>query len=649
MSKITDKINQLSADEPFFSFEFFPPKTEHGTRNLYARLGRMSLMGPLFVTVTWGAGGTTAEKSLGLAITCQKELGLTTCLHLTCTNTTREVIDEALHAAKANGIRNILALRGDPSREASASHGLGEFEHAVDLVKYIRKQYGNYFCIGVAGYPEGHADGFYDASQNPKKDMPFLVEKINAGADFVLTQLFFDVDSFLSFNKLLRSQPDLRNKDITVIPGLMPINNYGVFQRATKLSHASIPDSVLDRFDEEIQNDDDKVKEIGVSLINEMIKEIYEKTDGKIKGFHFYTLNLEKSIAQIVNQSPILSKVVEKKEKELEQCVSDSSDDDIDDSTTTAKRAAYMNRFKQPTNQIIVDSKKDLIKSAKMAAGQAQQYRRSSSSQFQKIMSISSGHGTLGKDATWDDHPNGRFGDTRSPAYGTSSYGPSLNVTSVKAYELWGQPADLDGISNIFVSYLSRQIDSIPWNEMSINPETAVIQEQLIELNKAHMFTMSSQPASNCAGSNDKIFGWGPSHGYVYQKAFVEMFVSKEDWEKKLLPKLKDNPEVSYYVGDNRKYFASSMKAQDTNCITWGVFPDRQIVQTTIVGEDTFKAWKEEGFEIWREWMLLYPRGSPSANVIKNVLDNYYLTTIVHHNYPDENALWRLILGEDED
>lgn len=89
--KITDKINALDKDEPFFSFEFFPPKTEHGMRNLYARLGRMSLMGPLFVTVTWGAGGTTAEKSVDLAITCQKELGLTTCLHLTCTNTTKKI------------------------------------------------------------------------------------------------------------------------------------------------------------------------------------------------------------------------------------------------------------------------------------------------------------------------------------------------------------------------------------------------------------------------------------------------------------------------------------------------------------------------------------------------------------------------------
>ncbi|GME93427.1 unnamed protein product [Ambrosiozyma monospora] len=138
--KITDKINKLEKDEPFFSLEFFPPKTENGLRNLYARLGRMSLLGPSFVTVTWGAGGTTAEKTLDLAITCQKELGLTTCLHLTCTNTSKEVIDDALKTAKANGIKNILALRGDPQRDSSESHGVGVFKYAVDLVKYIRSE-----------------------------------------------------------------------------------------------------------------------------------------------------------------------------------------------------------------------------------------------------------------------------------------------------------------------------------------------------------------------------------------------------------------------------------------------------------------------------------------------------------------------------
>lgn len=643
--KITEKIDGLGKQAPFFSLEFFPPKTLNGTRNLYARLGRMSLMGPLFVTVTWGAGGTTAEKSEDLAVTTQRELNMTTCLHLTCTNTSKEVIDRALANAKQNGITNILALRGDPQRNTSASHGVGDFEYAVDLVKYIREQYGDLFCIGVAGYPEGHADGAFDHSQNPKKDMPFLVEKINAGADFIITQMFFDADKFLSFEKLLRAQPDLKNKDIVVIPGLMPINSYGVFQRATKLSHATIPDKILARFPEEIQSDDDKVKQIGVEILTDLIQEIYDRTGGRIRGFHFYTLNLEKSIAQIITQSPVLSQVVAKREQELDETISGSSDEDIDDAVTTAKRAAYRDRF-NPSNQIIVEGAVSQAKSSKaktLKKGGEALHRSSSSSQFKRIMSISSGQGTMGKDATWDDFPNGRFGDARSPAYGASvvsGYGPSLKVTSTKAYELWGQPKTLDDIAKIFVGYLSKRIPSIPWNELSINAETAMIQEELINLNLQHRFTMSSQPATNSSKSSDKIFGWGPSHGYVYQKAYVEMFVAKDDWKNNLLPKLTASPDVSWYVADQGDYFESSLSCQESNCVTWGVFPDKQIVQTTIIGEDSFKAWKDEGFEIWKEWMLLYPKGSDSAKLIQSILDNYYLTTIVYHNYPVEQGLW---------
>lgn len=633
--RITDKIASLGKDEPFFSLEFFPPKTESGMRNLYARLGRMSLLGPLFVTVTWGAGGTTAEKTTDLAVTCQQDLGITTCMHLTCTNTSKDIIDEALAKAKSSGIRNILALRGDPSRDTSESHGIGEFKYAVDLVRYIREQYGDYFCIGVAGYPEGHADGsFEELKQDPKKDIPFLVEKIKAGADFIVTQLFFDVNKFIDYEKMIRGQPELEK--IAVIPGLLPINGYNIFQRASKLSHASIPQNLLESFPDEIQNDDDKVKDIGVDVLVKMIDEIYDKTDNRIKGVHFYTLNLEKSIAQIVNKSKYLSKVVAKREIELEGTES-SSDDEIDDSVTTAKRAAYATRF-NTTNKVINDTK--AVANVKMTS--------SSSSQLQKLISISAGHGVLGKDATWDDFPNGRFGDSRSPAYGEiDGYGPSLKVTSTRAYELWGYPKKKQDIAKLFINYLLKKVDCLPWSELSLSPETALIQEELINLNEKLYFTIASQPAVNCTSSKDKILGWGPSNGFIYQKAFVEMFVSKKEWDEKLLPKLDAcGTLVSYYYTDSKDFFRTNLPADASNCVTWGVFPNREIVQTTIVEEESFRAWKEEAFEIWKEWKLLYPKDGDSARLIDNILNDYYLVTVLHHDYPNESALWDLLLEE---
>lgn len=632
--KITDKIKALEKDEPYFSLEFFPPKTESGMRNLYARLGRMSLLGPLFVTITWGAGGTTADKTIDLAVTCQKDLGLTTCMHLTCTNTSKEVIDDALKKAKEAGIKNILALRGDPARETSASHGIGEFKHAVDLVRYIRKEYNDYFCIGVAGYPEGHADGsFEELNQDPKKDIPYLIQKIRAGADFIVTQLFYDSDKFVDYEKLVRSHPELEK--IEIVPGLLPINGYNIFQRASKLSHATVPAKLLAKFPEEIQNDDDTVKDIGVDALVEIIDEIYEKTEHRIKGIHFYSLNLEKSIAQIVNKSPLLAKVVAKKELELavEEDES-SSDDEIDEAVTTAKRAAYANRF-NTTNKVISDVK--AVHNVKMA--------NSSSSQLQKLISISAGHGVLGKDATWDDFPNGRFGDSRSPAYGEiDGYGPSLKVTSNKAYELWGYPETMKDISKIFINYLLKKLDCLPWSELSLSPETALIQEELISLNEKNYFTVASQPAVNCASSKDKIVGWGPSNGFIYQKAFVEMFVSKEEWHNRLLPKLDSyGASISYYYGDSNNSFHTNLPPNASNCVTWGVFPNREIVQTTIIEEESFKAWTEEAFEIWKEWKLLYKKESDSAKLIDGILRDFYLVTVIHHDYPKESALWDLL------
>lgn len=557
---------------------------------------RMSALNPLFVTVTWGAGGSTSAKTLSLVQTLQEEMDLTTCMHLTCTNIDRSIIDDALAQAKAAGVRNILALRGDPPRgeEYHVPNGSG-FEHAVDLVRYIKEQYGDWFCVGVAAYPEGHCEGADTSNQSMLQDMPFLKQKVEAGADFIITQLFYDVEKFLSFETAVRQEIG----DIPVLPGLMPINTYQLFHRAAKLSHASIPASILGLFPEAIQHDDDKVKSTGVELMKSMIHEIYARTNGRIKVFHFYTLNLEKAIAQIVESSSLLNRVIE-----------DSPDLTI-------------------SNKVLIDE--DENQGISMPSKKA-------------IVAISSGEGTLGRDATWDDFPNGRFGDSRSPAYGEiDGYGPSLKISTSKAYELWGYPVDISDISKVFVDYLEGKIDALPWSELGLSPETAMIQEELIQLNQKGWFSLASQPACDSARSEDKIFGWGPKGGYVYQKAFVELFISPESW-KGLKPKLEDSDSVGYYIGDSKGGFDSSMDGQ-SSAVTWGVFPDREVLQTTIIEEESFRAWRDEAFSIWVEWCKLYKKGTPTYNLLKQVHDEWLLVTVVCHDYRNESGLWNLLLN----
>ncbi|MBE3049284.1 methylenetetrahydrofolate reductase, partial [Candidatus Bathyarchaeota archaeon] len=306
MDKITDKIAALPPDAMYTSLEFFPPKTDMGFSNLRDRLDRMErALRPLFVSVTWGAGGSTAQKSLDLAEICQRSLGLTTCLHLTCTNMSRSLVDKALEDAKALGIRNILALRGDPPRpdeyrdpDDAAGNEPHDFSWAIDLVRYIRKNHGDYFCLGVAAYPQGHADGSHPVEQSVEHDLPYLVEKVKAGADFIITQLFFDTDDYDSFERRLRDHPSGVFKTIPIIPGLMPIQSYQMIKRTTKLSHATIPDDIMRRLTE-VRGDDEKVKSVGVDILSEIIedlKKIKGRTPGP-RGFHFYTLNLEKVVS----------------------------------------------------------------------------------------------------------------------------------------------------------------------------------------------------------------------------------------------------------------------------------------------------------------------------------------------------------------
>ncbi|CAK9439336.1 uncharacterized protein LODBEIA_P35070 [Lodderomyces beijingensis] len=619
MSTVKELIGSLKPEERFISFEFFPPKTDSGFRNLLARLNRLSTFNPLFITVTWGAGGSTSEKSLDLAATCQQKIGLNTVLHLTCTNTDKEVIDSALARAKANGIRNILALRGDPPRTEEYWTPNCDFNNAVDLVKYIREQYDDYFCIGVAGYPEGHVDGADTTLQNPRKDIPYLVEKIKAGADFIVTQLFFDAEKFINFERLLQQTPEL--KDVPLIPGLMPVTTYKVFTRATKLSHATIPREILHEFDE-VKNDDDAVKTLGVTLICDIIDKLDKRTS--VKGYHFYTLNLEKAVASILNKSAVLKGVLEGPSTTFENEDALASDSE-DASPKHFRRRSSVNERAIGTLPIGAQNGKDK----------------------KTIVDISRGKGALGKDATWDDFPNGRFGDSNSPAYGEiDGYGPTLKIQDPsEASNKWGTPETIDELSQIFIDYLSCKIDVVPWADTSLSPETALIQEELFELNQKGWFSVASQPAVNGCRSTDNIFGWGPPNGVVYQKSFVELFMPKKEW-KELKKHLDD--ETTYFAGDKSGHIESTMligkNARNTkNAVTWGVFPSKEIIQPTVIDYESFKAWNEEAFLLWLEWARCYKKNSKTFELLNSIYSNYVLVSLIHHDFTQENALWDLI------
>lgn len=468
-------------------------------------------LGPLFATVTWGAGGSTASRSLELAEYLQVQLGLNTCLHLTCTNMRRRALDDALDACHSLGIRNLLALRGDEPRDgeydlpdAAGSHAVADadeppFRYAVDLVRHIRQRYGDYFCIGVAAYPEGHADSPYDTdSRSPERDLPHLAEKTQAGADFIMTQLFYDSKAYLSFERMLRDHPSKAFDGVPLIPGLMPVQSWAVLSRTTRLACATVPPPIMNVFEAD-KGDDAKVKARGVDLLSDIVTQLGsaggQATSGTralAQGFHFYTLNLEKAVAQILDRCQ-LTRVHDS------QLNSAAAEPQVNGTNGTLSPAKAAVKPKPPS----IDQSASGPEVSKM-----------------DTLSISEGQGGVGREATWDDYPNGRWGDARSPAYGSiDGYGPSLHVSPAEALRLWGSPTTMSDIGKLFSEYLNGKLAAIPWSEESLSEETNLIRDKLLQLSEKSWWSVASQPAVDAARSDDKIHGWGPATGgWVWQK-----------------------------------------------------------------------------------------------------------------------------------
>lgn len=668
MDKITDKIAALPKGSNYFSLEFFPPKTQQGFSNLHARLERMAqALRPLFVNVTWGAGGSTAEKSLELAELTQRSLGLTTCLHLTCTNMSRKLVDDALEQARVLGVRNILALRGDPPRSdeykdesnpnAGEDDSNKDFTWAVDLVQYIRKQYGDYFCIGVAGYPEGHSDQSHPEHQSVEHDLPYLVEKTKAGADFIMTQLFYDVDAYEKYEARLRDHESGVFKTIPIIPGVMPIQSYQILRRTTKLSHASLPAELLRRL-EAVKGDDEAVKRVGIDILGEMINSMKNASSPSPRGFHFYTLNLEKVVTQILERCDLIppSKPVVVANGMpangiAEEAVAEEETDGfmlVEDMKKKRHRRESSIANAQPRNRVIVSRERaSSTSSNRTSTRQAPEDEvgipTESLNSRANTLAISEGQGDLGREATWDDFPNGRWGDARSPAYGEiDGYGVSLHVSTPDAERLWGHPTTVADISAIFRKHMNGDIDAMPWSEDALQPETLTIRDKLLPMIEKGWWTVASQPAVNGVRSTDPTFGWGPKNGFVFQKPFVEFFLPSSDW-KHLQQELGDDEQITYFAGNAAGDFVSS-NPQSVNPVTWGTFAGKEIITPTIIEAVSFKAWMEEAFGIWAEWQRVYRPGSESSKLLERVRKDVWLVNVICNDFVKQGALWDTLL-----
>lgn len=267
------------------SFEFFPPRTEAGSATLLRTREELARFNPGFYSVTYGAGGSTRDKTLETVVDIQQNSSIDACPHLTCVGATNAEIIDLVEQYKQQGIRRLVILRGDP---ASGMVAMGECKYAADLVHLIRQHFNDHFRIAVAAYPEAHPD-----SKNMLSEIDFFSTKMNAGANFAITQYFYNVDSYFNFLDLCG------RKNITnpIMPGIMPIANFASLKKFSRQCGAEIPrwiKKTLSAYDDDLESQ----RQAGIEIVTRMAQELI---DNGAPGLHFYTMN----------QSTLTSKIMD--------------------------------------------------------------------------------------------------------------------------------------------------------------------------------------------------------------------------------------------------------------------------------------------------------------------------------------------------
>ena len=664
--KVDEKIEKYQKENsyeiPSFSYEYFVPKTLQGSYNLYERIDKMNMdSNPLFIDVTWNAGGVISPnipsgkndikisqfsgkiipkvpKTNDIIETSQQALQLDSCMHMTCTNMTMKEIDSALKKAYESGCENILALRGDPPRSVEqdgkenvdASVDKYPFKYAKDLVRYIKEKYGDHFCIGVAAYPEGHPE-----EANSDVLIKYLKEKVDLGATFIITQMFYNTDIFIAWCEKVRAAGIPEN--VHIIPGIMPITSYDSFLRRCNWCQINVPQD-LNEVLKPVQQDDEALRNLATNYVAKMCLKLFKS--GHVKHLHFYTMNLEKGSYVILKE---LERLLGKRLLPLAAGLNSNANKEKE-----MKPIFWKSR---PFSYVERKKKSKILKARTKSTGSLSSGSASSASELSddEQVDLEIGH-DFDTDLIEDEFPNGRFGDSSSPAFGNLdlSLTQLIRQAESKSLSVWGTPTSIKELGDLIIGYLKGDLRSLPWCDTPVALEAKQLLRLLISINQGGILTVNSQPKANGVPSSDQVLGWGPSMGYVYQKQYIEFLLPKRklkqffelvdqknsstftfmisDADDEVFIYKGDDGQVRIMAGDVTKksdietskvlakydqYLLPSCKKMYCKCfhgctkptaVTWGCFPGREIVTTTIVEKNSFLMWRDELFAIIKEW-----------------------------------------------
>jgi len=546
------------------------------------------------VDVTWhpsgDPGGDKITSSSRFAAAVVNYCGLETMLHMTCVKQSKETVRKNLEKAKRCGIRNILALRGDIDTD-TWEFIPGGFNYATDMVKFIRQEYGNYFTICVAGYPKGHPD-----ASNYETDLMYLKEKIDAGADFIITQLFFNAKEFLDFVR------DCRKIGIRcpILPGMFPIQTHRSLIQLTKLSKLEVPDEIT-KIIEPIKDNDAAIKKFGVDYCTQVCKTLLDS--GIVPGLHMYTLNLEAATIQILKNLGL-----------------------------------WCTEIVRPFPW-------------RPSGNPARRYNETVRPIFWGGRPKSYIHRTL----EWDEFPNGKWGDSVHSEFSSvkdySVFFLRSKTPKSQLLSMWGEELHSEkDVWKVFKGFVEQnkgesRVTETPWCDEGLAPETSLMTDKLVKCNSQGVLTINSQPRLNGVPSTDPIHGWGGKGGYIFQKAYLEFFINAHLAEALKIVLRKFNHRIHYHmVNKSGSDEYTNAEKGKSNAVTWGIFPGKEIAQPTIVDPESFLAWKDEAFALWEEnWASLYEENSTSREVIANISNSYYLVNMVDNDFPLPTVLWDIL------
>ncbi|KPA80143.1 putative methylenetetrahydrofolate reductase [Leptomonas pyrrhocoris] len=665
MVKIAEAIKQANENGRYFvSFEFTVPTTEAGVITLYDRIERLAALDPLFCGITWDEGGRSAETSIEVASTCQSLLSVNHQVNLTGYASEPEEMLKWLTVLKSKGVCNVLITRGasanktisttrasscTTNKSKPAAHGTADdadamavgsapssppaspaFPHAVDLVRFVRQHFGNFFGIAVVAFPEGEGDSADNVARQAEieeRELRFLKEKMDAGADYIITHSVFDVNVFDHFCQQCRRH-GIR---CPILPGVLPISQLRQLNAFGLRRLAGTADLVTKM--EAVKGSESETRRVVVAFYQDLVKQLLNRGCG---GVYLFTMNADYLLVAILKGIEVAThrmfpwRPSENEERRRQETVRPVH--------WSSRVTSYMVRTAQ-----------------------------------------------------WQDRKTDKWNPVSGSHHGSAlalgevgGYHARLLLRSrakrcTQFLVIQGMPeiqTALSALSRIFVAFLDGN-GTLPWAD-ELSGETVYVGEHLLKpLNARGLYTINSQPHVNGAPSSHKVVGWGPGDGCVYQKSYLEFFCPLT-MAQTVFTTLERYPSLQYMAMDaqgnmvharwrmdddsgkdseasppqaaehdptvasptQQPHDRMSLFGVGVTAVTWGVFPGREVIQPTIVSVDSFRAWVGEAFDLWA---APFP-GHDVPAVVRYIQSEWVLVSVVDNTYqetptPLENAV----------